>query len=65
MAELQLFEDIKLRDVTLPNRVCIAPMCMYSAEEGVMTDWHKIHLGGLAVGGAGLVFVEATGVEPR
>jgi 2,4-dienoyl-CoA reductase-like NADH-dependent reductase (Old Yellow Enzyme family) len=60
-----LFQPIHLRSVTLPNRIVIAPMCMYSAEDGSATDWHTIHLGNLALSGAGLLIVEATGVEAR
>ena len=62
---LRLFEPIQLKSVQLMNRAVVAPMCMYSAKNGVMSEWHKLHLGGLALGGFGLVFVEATGVEPR
>ena len=60
-----LFQPIHLRGVTLPNRIIIAPMCMYSAKDGSATNWHTIHLGNLALSGAGLLFVEATGVEAR
>ncbi len=62
-----LFSPYRLRDVTARNRLWISPMCMYSvfAEDGVPTDWHLVHLGSRAVGGAGLILVEATGVEPR
>ena len=62
-----LFSPYRMRDVTARNRLWIAPMCMYSvfAEDGVPTDWHLVHLGSRAVGGAGLIIVEATGVEPR
>src|ERR1700754_3049087 len=60
-----LFEPIKLRDLTLPNRIIIAPMCEFSAVDGCATDWHIIHLGHLALSGAGLLIIEATGVEPR
>jgi len=59
----QLFTPIRLRDVELPNRVVVAPMCQYSATEGTVGDWHLMHLGQFAVAGPGLVFVEATGVE--
>jgi 2,4-dienoyl-CoA reductase-like NADH-dependent reductase (Old Yellow Enzyme family) len=59
-----LFEPIRLRDLTLPNRIIIAPMCEFSAVDGCATDWHIIHLGHLAVSGAGLLIIEATGVEP-
>ncbi|MEN0041019.1 MAG: NADH:flavin oxidoreductase/NADH oxidase [Pseudomonadota bacterium] len=60
-----LFSPIKLRDLTLSNRVVVAPMCQYSAIDGVPNDWHLMHLGQFAVGGAGLVFTEATAVEPE
>lgn len=61
-----LFAPYRLRDITTRNRLWIAPMCMYSvfAEDGVPTDWHRVHLGSRAVGGAGLIIVEATAVEP-
>ena len=61
----RLFSPIKLRDLELANRVVVAPMCQYSADNGSMTDWHMMHLGTLANSGAGLVIVEATGVEPE
>jgi 2,4-dienoyl-CoA reductase-like NADH-dependent reductase (Old Yellow Enzyme family) len=59
----QLFTPIQLRDLTLANRIVIAPMCQYSAEEGSATDWHLLHLGHLSLSGAGLLMIEATGVE--
>ena len=59
----QLFTPIALRDLTLPNRIAVAPMCQYSAEEGSATDWHVLHLGSLSLSGAGLLMIEATGVE--
>ncbi|MEK9671333.1 MAG: NADH:flavin oxidoreductase/NADH oxidase [Rhodospirillaceae bacterium] len=59
-----LFEPTKLGALDLTNRVVVAPMCQYSAIGGTMTDWHMVHLGQFALSGAGLVFVEATGVEP-
>ncbi len=59
----QLFSPIRLRGLDLANRIVVAPMCQYSAMDGSMTDWHLMHLGQYAVSGAGLVFVEATGVE--
>jgi len=58
-----LFSPTTLGNVSLPNRIVIAPMCEYSAEQGCATDWHMIHLGNLALSGAGLLFVEATAVE--
>lgn len=60
-----LYRPLALRSVTLPNRIGVSPMCQYSAVDGVPQDWHLVHLGSLATGGAGLVFSEATAVEPR
>lgn len=60
-----LFQPLKLRDVTLPNRIAVSPMCQYSADEGMANDWHLVHLGSRAVGGAGLVIVEATAVQAQ
>lgn len=62
-----LFSPIQLRDVTARNRLWVSPMCMYSvfAGDGIATDWHLVHLGSRAAGGAGLVIVEATAVEAR
>jgi 2,4-dienoyl-CoA reductase-like NADH-dependent reductase (Old Yellow Enzyme family) len=59
----RLFEPLTLRGVTLPNRIGVAPMCMYSSVDGHPTDWHLVHLGTRAVGGAGLVIHEATAVS--
>src|SRR4051812_16802868 len=61
----QLFSPLKLRDLSFKNRVFVSPMCQYSADDGMPTDWHFVHLGSRAVGGAGLVIVEATGVSPE
>ncbi len=60
-----LFSPLKLRGLTLANRIVVAPMCQYSADDGAATDWHLMHLGHLAVSGAGLLITEATGVEAR
>lgn len=60
-----LFQPLDLRGLTLQNRIVVAPMCQYSAVEGRATDWHMIHLGQLALSGAGLAFAEATGAEPE
>ena len=60
-----LFHDIQLRGVRARNRIVVSPMCQYSAREGHVTDWHLVHLGKFAQGGAGIVFVEATAVEGR
>ena len=58
-----LFQPLQLGGLTLPNRIVIAPMCQYSAEEGSATDWHMIHLGHLALSGAGMLVIEATAVS--
>jgi 2,4-dienoyl-CoA reductase-like NADH-dependent reductase (Old Yellow Enzyme family) len=58
-----LFEPFTLRGVTLRNRIGVSPMCQYSCRDGMLTDWHLVHLGSRAIGGAGLVMVEATAVE--
>lgn len=60
-----LFEPCELRGVTLRNRIGISPMCTYSAKDGCANDWHMVHLGSRAAGGAGLIIVEATAVEAR
>ena len=60
----QLFTPYSLGPLTTRNRIAIAPMCQYSAENGDATDWHMIHLGHLALSGAGVLFIEATAVEP-
>ena len=57
-----LFSPLVLRDVTLRNRAVVAPMCQYSAQHGLANDWHFVHLGRFALGGFGLVIIEATGV---
>src|SRR5438105_420681 len=61
----QLFDPLTLKSITLRNRIGVSPMCMYSSEEGVANDWHLVHLGARAVGGAGLVIAEATAVSPE
>ncbi|MGN6182588.1 MAG: NADH:flavin oxidoreductase/NADH oxidase [Thermoanaerobaculia bacterium] len=60
-----LFEPLTLRSLTFPNRIFVSPMCQYSSENGMPNDWHLVHLGSRAVGGAGLVIVEASGVSPE
>ncbi|HEY7172162.1 MAG TPA: NADH:flavin oxidoreductase/NADH oxidase [Vicinamibacterales bacterium] len=57
-----LFDPIAFRDVTLPNRIIVSPMCQYSSTDGFPNDWHMVHLGSRAIGGAGLVFTEAAAV---
>lgn len=60
-----LFSQLKIRDITLKNRIGVSPMCQYSSVDGFANDWHLVHLGSRAVGGAALVICEATGVEAR
>lgn len=62
---IQLFQPLPLRQLTLPNRIVVSPMCQYSARDGLANDWHLVHLGSRATGGAGLIIVEATGVTPE
>jgi 2,4-dienoyl-CoA reductase-like NADH-dependent reductase (Old Yellow Enzyme family) len=65
MTRAKLFTPFQVGDLELANRIVIAPMCQYSAENGCMTDWHLIHLGQLALSGAALLTIEATAVEPQ
>ena len=60
-----LFEPLTIRGITLRNRLGVSPMCMYSADDGCANDWHLVHYGARAAGGAALVIVEATAVEAR
>ncbi|HEV3218684.1 MAG TPA: NADH:flavin oxidoreductase/NADH oxidase [Candidatus Acidoferrales bacterium] len=59
------FDELKIREVTLRNRIVVSPMCQYSSTDGFASDWHLVHLGSRAVGGAALVFTEATAVAPE
>ena len=61
----KLFSPINLGKLELSNRIVVSPMCQYSAEQGQASDWHLIHLGHLALSGAGLLFIEATAVNPE
>ena len=61
----RLFEPLVLREIRTRNRIVVSPMCQYSACDGMVNDWHLVHLGKFAQGGAGIVFVEATAVEAR
>ena len=63
--ETLLFTPMTVRSVTLKNRIVVSPMCQYSAREGLANEWHNVHLGQFALGGAGLVFCEAAAVERR
>ena len=65
MSASKLFSPITLGGIELSNRIIVAPMCQYSADEGNATDWHLMHLGQFAVSGVGLILVEATGVSPE
>jgi len=60
-----LFSPLKLRGLSLSNRIAVSPMCQYSCQDGFATDWHLVHLGSRAVGGAALVIMEATAVSPE
>ncbi len=62
---MKLFDALKIRDITFRNRVAVSPMCEYSAEDGFTNDWHLVHLGSRAVGGAGTVLTEAIAVVPE
>jgi len=61
----KLFSPIAIKGVTLKNRIIVSPMCQYSAVDGFASDWHLVHLGSFAVGGAALILIEATGVSPE
>lgn len=61
----RLFTPLTLRGLTLPNRIAVSPMCQYQAQDGLVNDWHLVHYGGLAQGGAGLVITEAAAVLPE
>ena len=58
-----LFSPFRQRDIEMRNRIAVSPMCMYSCEDGHANDWHLVHLGSLAVGGAGLVFGDSRGAQ--
>ncbi len=60
-----LFQEFRLKDVVMRNRIAVSPMCQYSSDDGFPNEWHVVHLGSRAVGGAGLVMVEATAVSPE
>lgn len=61
----KLFSPLEIKDVVFKNRIFVSPMCQYACENGLPTDWHLVHLGSRAVGGAGLVIAEATAVSPK
>lgn len=60
-----LFSELEQRAITIRNRIVVSPMCQYSSEDGFADDWHLVHLGAMATGGAGVVFTEATAVTPE
>lgn len=60
-----LFSPLKIKSIEFKNRIVVSPMCEYSSEDGFANDWHLVHLGSRAVGGAGLIFTEATSVSPE
>lgn len=63
--EAYLFKPLKIRNITIKNRIVVSPMCMYSSNDGFSNNWHLVHLGSRAVGGAGLIITEATAVSPE
>jgi len=62
---IELFRPLKIRGIELKNRIAVSPMCQYSSRLGLRNEWHMVHLGSRAVGGAGLVMTEATAVSPK
>src|SRR6476646_3316231 len=62
---MSLFAPLSLRDVTLKNRIVVSPMCQYSSDDGFASDWHLVHLGSRAIGGAAAVITEASAVLPE
>src|SRR5580693_8454363 len=60
-----LFAPLTIREIAFRNRIAVSPMCEYSSQDGFANDWHMVHLGSRAVGGAGLVIAEASAVEDR
>lgn len=58
-----LFQPFSIKNLTIPNRIVVAPMCQFSSKDGFMGDYHLVHLGQFALGGAGLILIEATAVE--
>jgi hypothetical protein len=63
--QAQLFSPLRIRDIVFRNRIAVLPKCQYSSEDGFANDWHFVHLGSRAVGGAALVMAEASAVEAR
>src|SRR5687768_13046597 len=61
----KLFSPVTIKSIQFKNRIVVSPMCQYSSVDGFASDWHLVHLGSRAVGGAGLVITEATGVSPE
>ena len=61
----KLFSSLRIKNITLKNRIVVSPMCQYSSKDGFANDWHLVHLGTRAAGGAGLIFTEATAVSPE
>lgn len=61
----KLFEELKIKDIRLKNRIAVSPMCQYSSVDGIANDWHLVHLGSRATGGFGLIVCEATAISPE
>src|SRR6202167_5638005 len=62
---MNLFDPLQIRDILLRNRIVVSPMCQYSSTDGFASDWHLVHLGSRAVGGASLIFTEACAISPE
>ena len=65
MSQSLLYSPLKLKGLTLPNRIVVSPMCQYSSADGMATDWHLVHYGSRPIGGAGLIMTEAAAVLPE
>src|SRR3974377_1574638 len=64
MNAAHLFEPLTIKSLPLRNRIGVSPMCQYSSDDGLASDWHLVHLGSRAIGGTGLVIAEATALSP-
>ena len=65
MTQSLLYSPYTIKGLTIPNRIVVSPMCQYSSKDGMANDWHLVHLGSRAVGGAGLIMTEAAAVLPE
>ncbi|HHW80422.1 MAG TPA: oxidoreductase, partial [Bacteroidales bacterium] len=65
MTQSLLYSPYTIKGLTIPNRIVVSPMCQYSSKDGMANDWHLVHLGSRAVGGAGLIMTEAAAILPE